>query len=155
MKNNLFENLKTLRAIAPDEAYAKQSRHLILHAPQAELSREFAFYMKVGVAVSFAFIIMLGGLFVGRAMHERAMVAQANEVNANIQLKLNEIKYLLEDPAKTSREKIAKSADLLKQAAAELREADGYLTSDNVGESLKSINATRTLLIEIEGVMNK
>ena len=155
MKNNLFENLKTLRAIAPSEEYANKSRYLILHAPQEKTQYDFAFLMKAGAAVTFAFVIMLGGLFVGRAAHERVMVAQANEANAKIQIRLNDIKYLLRDSAGVPGEKVVRSAELLGQAADKLQDASAYLSSGNVSESLKNINAAQKLLVEIENEVNK
>jgi len=162
MKNNLFENLRALRAIKPDSEYAKKSRGLILSAElrlpaggQETVRYDVAFWMKTGIAVSFAFLIMLGGLFVGRAMYERVMVAQANETNEKIQIRLNEIKYLLSDPARASQEKISQSMELLQNAANELQEADVYLYVGNVGESLKGINAAQNLLVEIESIISQ
>lgn len=153
MKNNLFEKLKTLSVLAPDKEYANKSRHLILLSPQVKTSYDFAFLMKTGVAVSFAFLIMLGGLFVGRAVHERAMVVQANETNEQIQIRLNTIKYLLGDPARTSAEKAVKSAELLGRAVDKLKEANEHLASGNMGELLKNIIAAQKFIIEIEDMV--
>ncbi|MBI2515029.1 hypothetical protein HYV91_02490 [Candidatus Wolfebacteria bacterium] len=157
MNKNLLTYLKELRKIEPDSAYSARSRFLILASgPKAEKARFFdvlkTFRLQTSLEIGGAVVIstLLIFYFTHQARKD-ALVVQADEINASIQLKLNEIKYILQN--KPSSENVSpgpKIDILLQEAVNDFKIAEENLKNNNIEESLEKIKETREILTKIE-----
>ena len=133
MEKDLFKILKHLQNIQPDPDYSNRSRLLILSKNNDRKHREYAIsdilsWLNLHRMVTTASLI---GVFIIIVLltvsylpgNKNNLVAEANEVNSSIQIKLDEIKYLLENQslinlnqADIAREKLRLSAQALNEA---------------------------------------
>jgi len=166
MEKDLFKILKQLQNIQPDLDYSNQSRLLILLKNNNEKHRGYAVSdvlswlnlhrMISAASLISAFIIIVFLTVSYLPGNKNNLVAEANEVNSSIQIRLDEIKYLLEnqspinlDQADIAREKLELSAQALNEAN-ELN-AQGV----EMEKILKKIKAAEQALNEIELLLSQ
>lgn len=118
MDKNLFTILKELKNIQPNAEYSKHSRNLILLSNKEQLKPKFAyagffngwlndfvkFHKISATAASFGILTILALIIVSYLPgNKNGLVAKANEMNSSIQIRLDEIKYQLNNsPISTS-----------------------------------------------------
>lgn len=157
---DLINNLKELRNIEPDTAYSNRSRFLILSFKKDFLREEkklsfygwfFGNFYLSRLAPSFGIIITIIAIgyvaFSYLPTQQKRLVAEANEMNAEIQIKLNGIQYYLDNNNKISQSDTIKVIDLLQKSAEELSEAKNISSDKEDIESaiVKIKNAQETL----------
>ena len=156
---DLINNLKELRNIEPDAEFSSHSRFLIL-----SLKKEFSraeklspygwffgnFYLS-RLAPSFGIIITIIAVgyvaFSYLPTQQKRLVAKANEINAEIQINLNDIQYYFDNNSEISQSDTTAIVDLLQKSAKELNEAKNISSDkENIEETLIKIkNAQETL----------
>jgi hypothetical protein len=166
MNKNLLTNLKELRNIRPDSDYSKQSLNLILSSPQnrplgdsritmADFLGWFDFkhsaMLASAVGVLIFVILWVVSYFPG---NKNSLVAEANEINASIQVKLNEIGYQL-DSQKIDFSMAANIQNLLKTTSEELTQAQEELKNDpeKLKEAVEKIKKVEQEIAEINNLL--
>lgn len=149
MNKDLYTILKELKNIRPDSGYSKQSLQLILSSPQisadnnngrltiADVLNWLNFKhltMSAGAIAAFIFVILWAVSYLPG--NKNSLIAEADEINASIQVKLDEVEYHLNNQIIDS-----PTADniqnLLKETIDELIKAQNGLSSNP--EKLKEI----------------
>lgn len=166
MKNNLIDNLKSLRFIKPDVDYSQKSLNLILAEKRIatkEIFNPSAFEWlgahKVlifsGATSVLTLILIIASVISYLPGNKNSLVAEANDINNSIQISLNEIKYQLSQPLSSST--IININDLLLAAENELKTTQDLDINDaeNLKEILDKIKNTRDALEEINSQLNK
>ncbi len=160
--------LKELNTIRPDEAYAAESRKVLLQKlggrsfPAHTTSDGAGFWSSfrailvtrsalVAEATTLVALVAVLGIYVNRSSDEQ-LVAQANEVNSSIQVKLDEIKYLLDKPAPLGPEETKNVTAFLSEAETALKEATAEIQNDNLEDSLAKMKAAEEAFSKIEGI---
>lgn len=162
---NIFEILKELKNIKPDQEYAKQSRYLILsQTPQtkkitfAEIFDWVSIHRLATAASLIGVFILLVVLSVSYLPgNKNSLVAEADEINAEIQIKLNDIGYQLQNPTEININEIPNIQKNLEEITELMREAQ-ILSEDKdkkIEEYLEKIKTAQTLLTEIESLLVK
>ena len=163
---NIFEILKELKNIKPDQEYAKQSRYLILsQTPQTDKKITVAeifdwiFIHRLATAASlisvFILLVILSISYLPG--NKNSLVAEADEINASIQIKLNDIGYQLQNPAEINIEEIPSVQKKLEEITKLMEEAQTLNENKDkkIEEYLEKIKAAQTLLTEIEWLLVK
>lgn len=119
----IIKNLQGLRRIEPDAEYIRNLRHLILtqradyREPQpgilVQVVRSFSFAFETTLVAALFLVVILGGLF-GlsksfflpplQGIDEKALLTEADAINYDVNLQLNEIAYF--GVHKTSTERV-------------------------------------------------
>lgn len=165
-ERQLSEILNKLKNIAPDRKYTERSRFLILssnreYAVQIQKSSRYAVIsnwlkmprlaMTTGTIAAFIIIAALTVAFIPRSQSN--LVAEANEINASIQVKLNEIKYYLENqPTATTDPAIVQGfQNLLQESLADLKDASQLSKdSDALEEAVGKIKEAESAFLEMK-----
>lgn len=119
---NIIKKLQELRRIEPDIGYVRDSRRLVLASKNTPLPRQ-GIFAGITQSLSFAFettlvaalflVVILGGVFglsksfflpTLQGIDETALVTEADAINSDIHLKLDEIAYF--GTHKTSTERV-------------------------------------------------
>ena len=119
---DIIKKLQGLRRIEPDAGYVRDSRRLVLTSRNASLPRQ-GIFAGVVQSLNFAFetalvaalflVVILGGVFglsksfflpAFQGIDEKALVTEADAINRDINLKLDEIAYF--GVHKTSTERV-------------------------------------------------
>jgi len=164
MEKDLFKTLNELKNISPEAGYSVKSRNLLLaeikNKPAAKkfsLADVLATAYPRGpiyMALSGIFVILAvtGSVFYAKnEMTRHSLVVEADEVNSLIQVKLNEITYLLNNKAIDYQNGLEiqtmldKAVDELKQASEE---------KDNE-KSLEKIKEVQQILVQIDTTLKK
>lgn len=160
MNKNLLENLKELRQIQPDSNYTTRSRFLILAEPTAtenlpgfKITQIYKPAFAIGL-ISIFVLMALGGIYQIIKPSQNDLVIRANEINSSIQVKLDEIKYLIENNNHLSAENILNIQALLEKTTNELKEAS-TLSQENkdLGKSLEKIKSAQEILLQIDAML--
>ena len=167
MNNNLLENLKNLRQIQPDSDYTARSRFLILaepsstlaepaateNSPEFKITRIYRPAFAIGL-ISIFVLMVLGGIYQIIKPNQNDLVVRANEINSSIQVKLNEIKYLIENNNHLNAENILNIQALLEKTTNELKEASA-LSQENkdLEKSLEKIKSAQEILLRIDAML--
>ena len=175
MNQDLFKILKELKNIQPDPDYSKQSRFLILQSARrkedqdvdlrgqkawlAEVLRilypaKLAFV--VGIVVILILAISEGIYYFNNQLNQKDLVVKASEMNAAIQIKLNEIKYLLEseNQSQIDQNKISAIQELLGKAANELKDVSAS-EGKNLDESLRKIKSSQEIIEQVDALLKQ
>ncbi len=118
---NIIKQLQELRRIEPDIGYVRDSRRLVLASRNAPLSRQ-GIFAGITQSLNFAFetalvaalflVVILGGVFglsksfflpALQGIDEKALVTEADAINYDIHLKLDEIAYFGNHKTSTER----------------------------------------------------
>jgi len=154
MKQNLFKILKDLKEIQPEADFSHKSKVLLMSQIGTANEKPNFFYNKLFLAVSSAVVLVLiffGGVFyISRQSNQSDLVAKASEANASIQVKLNEIQYLIKNSEHQldSGQIVAMSA-LLQRAADDLKAAVSSNAQD-LGQSLEKIKMVQEMLYQLD-----
>lgn len=167
MSQDLFKILKELKRIQPDPDYSRQSRLLILSPkrPDAliegpELRQGWvtdilnSFYSaRLAFAAGIAVILILAAgsvYYTNNQLNQNNLVVKASEMNASIQVKLNEIKYLLENKSINPLNILAIQI-LLEKANKELKEVSTLdLEGKDLDKSLEKIKSAQEIFYQID-----
>ena len=116
----IIEKLQGLRQIAPSNEYARRSRNLILAPKSAlpeagvvgQLTRSLSFVFETALVAALFLVVILGGVF-GlskslflpplQGIDEEALISEADAINKDINLQLNEIAYFGNHKTSTER----------------------------------------------------
>lgn len=168
---DLINNLKELRNIEPDTAYSDHSRFLILSLKKNILKdflkeeKKLSFYdwffgnsYLSRLAPSFGIIITIIAIsyvaFSYLPTQQKKLVAEANEMNAEIQIKLNGIQYYLDNNNKISQSDTIKIINLLQKSAEELSEAKNISSDkENIESAITKIKNAQETLQEINELL--
>lgn len=162
MDKELLKILKELKHIQPDPIYSSRSRSLILATkPEAESANKHwqwfsvpKFTIATVIAIVF-FLITCGGVYYFNKLSQDNLVVKAGELNTSIQIKLNELKYLLENDQINSKDASTIQA-LLEQAANDLKQASELsLEEKNLEELLQKLKSAQEALIQIDSLLKK
>jgi len=161
MNNDLFKILKELKEIRPNTDYSKRSRKMLLLEIEPEKGYRFKFgdiltniyshkFILSTVSAIVLLLIISGGVFyIKNQTNESDLVAKASEANASIQVKLNQIQYLIKNPDNNfDAAKIVAIQALLQRAADDLRAAVSS-NSQDLNQSLEKIKAVQEMLDQI------
>lgn len=155
-----INNIKKLQSIKPDAAYSEWSRSSILSSRKSFLNKEIElprygwflgnFYLS-RLATSFGIIVTIIAVgyivFYYLPTQQKRLVAEANEINAEIKIKLNDIQYYLDNNREISQDDATTIINLLQQSAEELNKAkDVSSNKEDIETTLEQIkNAEKTL----------
>ncbi|HDH31491.1 MAG TPA: hypothetical protein ENH26_01810 [Candidatus Wolfebacteria bacterium] len=170
MSKDLFKNLKDLQSIGPNKEYTERSRFLILSSSRYE-ARVRKINPFVVMAISGAFILItifsvsyinqiLSPIFLP-GLNQNDLVAEANEITVSIQVKLDDVKYNiqeLEDNNLADLATLNKLKVLLVEATNRLQEASVLdFEGENMELSLQKMKSANEILkemsLEIGGVL--
>lgn len=164
MEKDLFKILKELKQIQPDSDYSKQSRLLILNSNRTdvlvkspELRRNwFADILvfnsaRLVLALGIFVIFIIGTVYyINNRLNQNNLVVKASEINDSIQVKLNEIRYLLENKPITSKN-ISTIQVLLEKATNELKAVSTL--DGNLDKSLEKIKSAQEIFSQIDALL--
>jgi hypothetical protein len=162
MDKELFTILKELKNINPDSDYSKKSRFLLLsqQKPQinsvvpgpARFMNLLRFSAVSGILIALA---ISGGVYYNGKSNKDELIVRAGELNGSIQVKLNEIKYLLEsNNRRLNNEEITVIQVMLDKTANELKEAgDLNQNNEDLEKSLEKIKAAKDALLQIGAML--
>ncbi|PIV31952.1 hypothetical protein COS33_00420 [Candidatus Wolfebacteria bacterium CG02_land_8_20_14_3_00_37_12] len=165
VNKDLFKILKELKNIQPDDNYTKQSKMLILSSPQLQTTNYklqtffewFNFKHSAMLAASiaiFVFIILWTVSYLPG--NKNSLVAEANEINASIQVKLDEIGYHL-DSQKIDFSMATNIQNLLKITTDELIQVQEELENnpEKLKESVEKIKKAEQNISEINSLLKE
>jgi len=165
VNKDLFKILKELKNIQPDDNYTKQSKMLILSSPQLQTTNHklqtffewFNFKHSAMLAASiaiFVFIILWTVSYLPG--NKNSLVAEANEINASIQVKLDEIGYHL-DSQKIDFSMATNIQNLLKITTDELIQVQEELENnpEKLKESVEKIKKAEQNISEINSLLKE
>jgi len=163
MNKDLFKILKELKSIQPDDNYTKQSKMLILSSPQLQTTDYklqtfwawFNFKHSAILATSIAiFIFIILWTVSYLPGNKNSLVAEANEINASIQVKLDEIGYHL-DSQKIDFSMATNIQNLLKITTDELIQAQEELKNnpEKLKESVERIKKAEQDISRINSLL--
>lgn len=160
MDNNLFKIFKELKEIQPDADYSHRSKTLLLSEVETNKRRVTladifsSFYsnkLALGIASSVILLLIISGgiYYVQNQLNQNNLVVKASETNASIQVKLNEIQYLLQNPALIDTSQISAIKAMLNNSADDLKAA---LSSkpEELDKSLQKLKAAEEMLYQID-----
>ena len=164
MDKELFKILKELKGVEPDYDYARRSRLLIV-GEEKELGPKVGFFevlrsfssnrMALAAKITALMIIfILAGVYYVHQSNQN-LVVQANELNATIQLKLNEITSYLNGQTAVNPLRISEVNLLLQKATADLNEANAGLKDGKLEESLIKIKSAQEEFSQIESIIKQ
>ncbi|MEE8131601.1 MAG: hypothetical protein V3T98_00960 [Candidatus Paceibacterota bacterium] len=170
MPKDLLKNLKDLQQIRPDDEYAKRSRLLILSSPHYETRvRKINPIAIMAVSGVFVLIIVFSVSYINQilspiflpGLNQNDLVAEANEMTALIQVRLDDVKYNiqeLEDKSLADLATLNELKVLLKEVTNKLEEAAGLgLDGEDLEVSLQKMKSAYEILqemsLEISGVL--
>lgn len=160
MEEKLAKILKELKKIEPHPHYSLRSRSLILsHKKEPGKTGLFSFLahfqeMRFALGAEIATMVLVAILATGYYAYEfnknrNDLVVQANEINSSIQLKLNEIQYII----KTQSPKGTLSSDiaaLLNSATDDLNKAKSDLNNNKMESAVQNIKSSESTFKDIE-----
>ncbi len=173
MNKDLLTILKELKNIQPNAEYAKRSKMLVLTSSQNNNSIEKTLYPKPytlnpilnwfnlkhsimvsGAVATLIFIILWTASYLPG--NKNGLVAEANEINASIQIKLNEVGYHLNNQVIDS-STAADIQNLLKETVGELTKAQEELNSDQnkLKEVVEKIKEAEKNIAEINKLLQE
>jgi len=160
MGNNLFKIFKELKEIRPDADYSHKSKILLLSEVERNKRRVTladifsSFYsnkLALGIVSSVILLLIISGgiYYVQNQLNQNNLVVKASETNASIQVKLNEIQYLLQNPALIDANQISAIKAMLNNSADDLKAA---LSSkpEELDKSLQKLKAAEEMLYQID-----
>lgn len=166
MSQELLKLLKELKQIQPNLDYSKRSKSLIL-ASKAEVKSKFKFSDFLGelyparlltavVIAGVLFLIIYGGFYYANKLNQENLFVKASEINSSIQIKLNEIKYRLENQPTLNPTTFLLVQSLLEKATNELKEASELsLKEETLEEAFQKIKSAQDTFNQIESLLTQ
>lgn len=173
MDKYLLKTLYKLRSIEPDTEYAKRSRLLILSSSRYERKIETqkinildsliaAFRKPAAIAAVsgvFILVIILSASYINQILSPNNLVAEADEITALIQVRLDDVKYNIQELENKNLADLATLNELkilLNEATNELEEAAGVnLDNEDLEMSLQKMRSAYEILQEMSLEINK
>jgi hypothetical protein len=177
MEKDIQKILKQLKQIQPDPNYSKRSRLFILNSNREEDIAEimlrgsslkqgwFSYAIKSFHSVKLAFavgsviiVLALAGstYYINKELNRKNLVVRASETNTSIQVKLNEIKYLLENKQKIDPALVVTIQALLEEAANDLKEVSSLSSEGkNLSESLEKMKSVQEIFYQIDTMLEE
>lgn len=135
----IIEKLQALRRVNPRDEYVRHSRRMILAPtvlPQTgvipQLTRSLSFVFETALVAALFLVVILGGVF-GlskslflpplQGIDEEALVSEADAINQDINLQLNEIAYFGNHKTSTERVVALGERKILQRETLSLTEA--------------------------------
>lgn len=155
MNKDLFKILKELREIQPASDYSAKSRLLIVSSEKPERKTGGGWGYSFGLNFNasavlapavFSILIILSGIYGFNYFGERnrqSLIVRAGETNESIQIKLDEIKYLLEQGPVFVSPNAAEIQRLLGEAEVNLKEALAF-NPENGGDLEEFLNKLKS-----------
>lgn len=162
--------LRQLKTVAPDPDYTERSRNAVLLATPFErpamrdqgfglrgaLGQILGGRMALATEITAFLLVVVAIAVYYSARPASDLVARASELNASIQVRLNEVTYLLQSAATSSdTETIQKASVLLNKAAAALSEAHYDVDKNDLRASVDDIKVSEETLHQIEIMVKK
>lgn len=165
MTNNDFQKiLKELRNIKPDAQYSENSKYLILSSKQSrnpEFKKGFfesIYSIKLpktiaasGLVAIFALIIIVTVSYISKP-NQNGFIAEADEVNSSIQIKLDDIKYYIDDKQNFATSTASQVLTILNNAKTELEQARD-ISSTDTEEALNKIKNAQRIFSEMDSLL--
>ncbi len=153
---DLYKILKDLNQIKPDSDYSRRSRTLILYTGNNLKILNFPVLKMAMVAVFVLFLIIFGGVYYTNQLNQEKLIVKASEINTSIQIKLDEIKYILENKPQLNLSDISTIQTLLDEANKELKEASVLsVKSEKLGEVLEKIKSAQEDFLKINSMLKQ
>lgn len=157
MDNKLFKILKELKEIEPNQDYSRRSRLLIVGTVKEGknlIGDSFKLFRFAGIKMAAAALALLliisGSVYYVNQSNEKELMVKANEINNSIQIKLDEIKYILENKPQLNSSDIAAIQTILEETIKELEEASSLSAeSKNMEEVLEKIKSAQEDFLKI------
>lgn len=165
MDKELSKILKELKDIAPDAVYSVRSRNLLLaeiNTDKKTTPKRFSFadvfvaaysrrpaYIIATTAFALILIVSSSVFYTTNEINKHKFVVKAGEVNNSIQIKLDEIKYLLGNKEIDYNKGVVIQAMLL-EAMEELKQASN---EKDTNKSLEKIKAAQETLYKIDALL--
>lgn len=154
MNKDLFKILKELREIQPASDYSAKSRLLIVSSAKSEKKAkgwgygfDFNLFDKTFLAPALvSILIIVSGIYGFNYFGEKnrqSLIVRAGETNESIQIKLDEIKYLLEQGPVFVSPNAAEIQRLLGEAEVNLKEALAF-NPENGGDLQEFLNKLKS-----------
>lgn len=166
MEKDLIKILNGLKSIEPDLDYTKKSRFLILASkptsiefePKLKFADIFTIIngprlIAVGAGVIILALVAFGGISIFSPANQRNLIVEANERNVQIQIKINDIKYIIENTPSTDTSKIIEAQSLLVESTKILENASKLTGEEKIEESLNKLKEAQELLNKLEGLI--
>jgi hypothetical protein len=173
MNQDLFKILKELKQIQSDPDYSRQSRLLILNSKKEVdvlikspvpksgwfsdvLNNFYSVKLAFVAGITLVLILITGSVYyINNQLNQNNLVVKASEMNASIQVKLNEIRYLLENKSINPLNILAIQT-LLEKATKELKEVS-VLDSEgkDLSESLEKIKSAQEIFYQIDTLLKQ
>ena len=157
MDKDLIKILNELKNVAPDAGYSAKSRNLLLaeiNADKRTAPKKFSLadilvavysrrpiYVIAATAFALILIVSSSAFYMINKMDRQDFVVKAGEVNNSIQVKLDEIKYLLGSKEIDYNKGVVIQTMLL-EATEELKQASEESDSNKSLEKIKSAQET-------------
>ena len=165
MGQDLVKILRELREIKPGADYTRRSRLLIVSDGETSSLPKYGFF-RILKTISFnrmalvaeitvvLVLFILGGVYYTHQSNQN-LVVQANELNATIQLKLDEITSYLKNQPGVDSSRIGEVNLLLEKANADLNQASADLKDGKLEDSLKKMKSAQEVFSQIESVIKQ
>ncbi len=165
MEDKLIQQLKTLRGIYPDRDFSAKSRGAVLserrkfRETKSEL-HGLALFAKRQLILSLAgSAVLIAGLvfgisYFGQIFTRSNAVARANQINDSIQVKLDEIRYFIENETPIDVQTAIRLNVLLSEAKKNLEQAASSLKEQEVNEFLTKIRSSQEILMKMNDDLN-
>lgn len=160
MRQDLLKNFKELKEIRPEADYFKRSRVLIL--AEIEASKKYVrvgFFARKfvwGVAIAAVLLLVISGgtySYIKNQSDQNDLVAKASEANASIQVKLNEIQYLIKNQNQNgiglNINQVLTIQVLLQKASEDLKAAVSS-NSQDLNQSFEKIKQVQEMLYQMD-----
>lgn len=166
MNKDLFKILKEMREIQPASDYSAKSRLLIVSSAKPEKKArgwgygfDFNLFDTTFLAPAvISILIIISGIYGVNYFGERnrqGLIVRAGETNESIQIKLDEIKYLLEQGPAVISPNAAEIQKLLEEAEANLKEALAFNPENggNLEEFLNKLKSAEENISKINSLI--
>lgn len=165
MEQDLVKILRELREIKPDADYTRRSRLLIVSDGEIGSLPKYGFFdilktisfnrMALVAEITVALVLfILGGVYYIHQSNQN-LVVQANELNATIQLKLDEITSYLKNQPGVDPSRIGEVNLLLEKVNADLNQASVDLKDGKLEDSLKKMKSAQEVFSQVESVIKQ
>ena len=163
MNNNLFKILQELKKIQPDADYSHKSKTLLLSEIGADKKRLTladifsSFYsnkLVLGAVSSVVLLLIIssGIYYVKSSLNQSDLVVKASETNASIQVKLNEIQYLLQNNASSIDANQILAIQAMLQNSADNLQAALSSKPEEFDKSLQKLKEAEEMLYKVDQI---
>ncbi len=163
MDQRIIEKLKALKSIEPRKDFSENSLNIILMSkrePVEKIGFLYVFSFKYAAIAVFSFVLVISGVYglnYSNEKNKNNLMVKANEVNGDIQIKLDEIKYIIENqPLSINRNSVNDVQKILEGIIKDLESVNGELNNENIDDLkafLNKIESVQKSLLEINSLI--